>query len=200
MLVEKLAALAGTDVAVNAADPYGDGDQSLVTKGENSRQIFRELFSTGGDLGPNLVIVDDGFSPFARACGLGNAQAVIDMINATEEGSEERMQLLERRETGMRLTPLLITIALSKCKVFVCSVLPGVNEADMDHLRVIEILLRHGARPDCKELSGKSAVLYGAGSYATSDSLRMTDYIVDAAKSCAFFGKRVVLRNLNKKN
>lgn len=193
-IVEQLAVLSGTNNEINSRELYGDGDQSLVTDGgERARQILRKLFMQGGDLGPHLI--NQGFSPFAIACGLGNPRTVENFIKGTKEGSKERTQLLERRETGLRLSPLLLTIALSKGKPYVCSI-TGAREADMNHVSVIKILLRNGARPDCKELAGKSAVHYGAGSHATSDTLKMTDYIVDAAKSCSYFGKRVVLRNL----
>ena len=50
----------------------------------------------------------------------------------------------------------------------------------------------------CKDLTGKSIAHYGAGSHATAETLQMTDYLLKAAKSSAYFGKRVVLRNLSK--
>lgn len=201
-VVWKLARLAGTDVEMNDNDPFGDGDQTPVAmnirdvvQGAPYRQVLREVFSAGGDLESHLKL--GGFSPFAMSCCLGNAKAVEKAIDETVEGSDERTHLLERRESGIRLSPLLLAIAISKVKSYTCQI-TGTREADMNHVKVVKVLLRYGARPDCKELTGKSAVHYAAGSRATVDSLKMADYILEATKSCAYVGKRVTLRNLNK--
>lgn len=208
-IVRKLVIPAGTNAEINDSDAYEDGDQSLVgvgkdhdcsnreklMEGEPPRQLLRELFGIGGDLDSHLA--QGGLTPFAMMCCLGNATAVEKAIKLTAEGSEERMQLVERRETGMRFTPLLLAIAISKCKPYACSI-TGAREVDMNHVKVVKILLRYRARPDCKELTGKSAVHYGAGSHATQETLIMTDCIFEAAKSFSYFGKRVVLQKLNK--
>mmetsp|Transcript_2551 Transcript_2551/g.3720 ORF Transcript_2551/g.3720 Transcript_2551/m.3720 type:complete len:569 (+) Transcript_2551:145-1851(+) len=207
-IVRKLLIMSGTDVEMNDKDPYGDGDQSLVGAGEdytsadprklmkaNSiQQILRSLFNAGGDLESHLR---GGLSPFARACCLGNASAVEQAIKQTAEDSEERMHLLERRETGMRLTPLLLAVAISKCKPYACGI-TGTNIAAMNHMKVVKLLLQYGARPDCKEASGKTMVHYCAGSYATEESLKMSEYAIEASKTSAHFGKRVFLKNLSK--
>lgn len=92
-IIRKLAILSGTDVEMNDRDPYCNGDQSHVgvksLKGESTRQILRDLFSQGGDLGSYLVF--KGFSTFALSCGLGHGKAVERAIKATKEGSNERM-------------------------------------------------------------------------------------------------------------
>ena len=193
-IIRKLTVLSGTDVNINDSDPYGDGDQRDVLK-ESKRQILRNLFSDGGDLESCLVF--RGLSPFGYACAQGNKQMVLNMIKATKEWSNERMQLLEKRETSLRLSPLLITIAFSKAKSTVCYH-TGVSEINMDHVGVVEALLRYGARPDVKELSGRTVIHYAAGCMATTETLKMTDYLIDAAKSSKYFGKEVVLRNLAK--
>ena len=200
-VIRKLAILSGTDVGMNDRDPYGNGDQSNVgantIEGEPTRQILRELFSEGGDLMSYFIF--KGFSHFALSCGLGNGKAVERAIKATKVGSEERMKLLEKRETSMRFSPLLLTVATSKVKPTVrLKMMTGAREADMDHLGVIKILLRYGAKPDIRDLTGKSVVHYAAGVMALPDTLEMTDYFVDAAKTSAHFGKKVILRNLSK--
>ena len=208
-IIRKLAVLSGTDVEMNDNDAYGDGDQSLVGVGENHdpsnramvergepvRQILRDLFSVGGDLQSYLLY--KRLSPFALMCVLGNAKGVELALKQTAVGSEERMHLLERRETGTRWSPLLFAIATSKCKPSICA-MTGAREVDMDHMKIIRILLLYGARPDCKELTGKTVVHYGAGAFASVESLEMTDCIVEAAKSSAHFGKPVILHNLKK--
>ncbi|KAL7526296.1 hypothetical protein ACHAWF_001714, partial [Thalassiosira exigua] len=207
-IVRRLAILSGTDVVMNDDDPYGDGDHNMVGVGEHHdpsnqnmvmesmkyQQILRELFAVGGDIESHLR---GGLGPFARSCASGNAKAVEEAIKQTMEGSEERMQLLERRETGMRLSPLMIAIAISKCKQYF-SHLTGAMLASMDHVKVVRVLLKYGAKPDCRELTGKTVVHYGASSRATAESLKMTEHLIEAAKSSNHFGKHVVLRKLNK--
>lgn len=97
----------------------------------------------------------------------------------------------------MRFSPLVLAVAISKVKPTVCD-MTGAREADIDHLGVIKILLRYGATPDIKDLTGKSLVHYAAGVMASPDTLEMTDYFVNAAKTSAHFGKKVILRNLTK--
>jgi hypothetical protein len=40
----------GTDVAKNATDTMGDGDQSPIKLPEVEKQFYRELYSSGGDI------------------------------------------------------------------------------------------------------------------------------------------------------
>ena len=198
-IMRRVVELSGTAVEKNDSDPYGDGDQSGVGRlglgGESTRQILRELFSQGADLG--IQLVKRQYSSFAIGCASGNVKAVERFILATEKGSEERQQLLERRESGLRLSPLLIAVAHSKGKLHV-SMAMGMQIKDMDHVGVVRMLLRHGARPDARELTGKTMSHYGAGMMATEETLMMNDYCVDAAKTSAYFGKEVVVRNLGK--
>ena len=110
--IRKLLELAGTDLEQNDNDPFGDGDQSgcghLGLTGESTRQILRSLFAQGGDLDSYLCF-KGGFSPFGYACATGDVSKVENMLKVTETGSEERRQLLERRETGMKKSGLSTT-------------------------------------------------------------------------------------------
>ena len=199
LTIRKLLALSGTDVEQNDKDLFGDGDQSgcgmLGMEGESTRQILRSLFSNGGDLDSYLCY--NGFSPFGYACGIGDVATVRDMLEATEAGSLQRKQLLERRETGMRFSPLCLTIALYKSREHV-SMRLEIPVSQMDHLAVLKLLLKYGAIPDTKEVTGKSVVHYAAGVMATEITLNMCDYCIDAARSSKQFGKEIILRNLTK--
>lgn len=66
----------------------------------------------------------------------------------------------------------------------------------MNHAEVVKVLLRYGARPDSKEITGKTVAHYGAGSFATPDTLKMVDICCDAYQTSHCFGKKVVLRNM----
>ena len=197
--VRKLVSMVGTDISQNDRDPYGNGDQSgcgeIGLKGDSTRQILRSLFSQGGDLDSYLCY--DGFSTFALACGTGNISVVKKMLEETNFGSEERMHLLERRETGMRFAPLCLTVALCKSKPHV-SMRLKTPVSQMNHMAVFKLLLRYGATPDCKELTGKTIIHYAAGSYANEDTLKMAEMCIEAAKSSPYFRKDIILRNLSK--
>lgn len=73
-----------------------------------------------------------------------------------------------------------------------------ISEVDMNHVGVIKALLLYGARPDCKELTGKTIIHYAAGVMASTESLKVADYCFDATKTSAYFGKEVVIRKLKK--
>ena len=198
--IRKLLELAGTDLEQNDNDLFGDGDQSgcghLGLIGESTRQILRSLFAQGGDLDSYLCF-KGGFSPFGNACATGDVSKVENMLKVTETGSEERRQLLERRETGMRFSPLCLTTALYKSRQHV-SMRLKIPVSQMDHVAVFKMLLKYGAAPDGKEATGKTVVHYAAGVMANQNTLDMCDFCIDAAKSSRQFGKDVILRNLSK--
>jgi hypothetical protein len=199
--IRKLLELAGTDLEQNDNDPFGDGDQSgcgrLGLIGESIRQILRSLFAQGGDLDSYLCFKEGAFSPFGYACATGDVSKVEHMLKVTETGSEERMQLLERRETGMRFSPLCLTTALYKSRQHV-SMRLHIPVSQMDHVAVFKMLLKYGAAPDAKEATGKTVVHYAAGVMANQTTLDMCDFCIDAAKSSRHFGKDIILRNLSK--
>jgi len=197
--ISKLAAMAGTNLSHNERDPYGNGDQTgcgeIGMEGEPMRQILRSLFAEGADLDSYLCY--NGFSPFALACGTGNVPVATQMLEATDFGSMERTHLLELRETGMRFAPLCLTVALYKAKSHVAMRL-NIPESRMNHSAILKLLLRYGAAPDCKDMTGKTIIHYAAGSFAMEDTLEMADFCIEAAKSCVHFNKDVTLRNLVK--
>ena len=116
----------GTNVAQNDADPFGDGDQSeLRTTTERKirpamQQYHRELFAHGGDIAECSQA--GMMSEFACACIAGNFQRVEELLKEADAAassgngkpSRELVQLLERRETSLRLSPLLLVVSAGK--------------------------------------------------------------------------------------
>ena len=200
-LMIKITRLSGTNVEQNEGDPFGNGDQSPcgelgnTDEGEETRQILRYLFQNGGDL--NSYLMFDRFTQFAHACVIGDAATVRRMLALTQFGSRERMELLEQRETGMRFPPLILTVAMFKSRHYVSQVL-GVPLTKMDHFTVFKLLLQYGADVSSKDMTGKSIIHYGAGSYAQDLTLTMSEYCIDAAKSSQYFGQTIILQNLSK--
>ncbi|CAB9507616.1 ANK [Seminavis robusta] len=197
-LVKRLLQKAGTNCEINDADPYGDGDQTVVESSDSDRQILRELFSDGGDILLWLTMEfqkTTSTNSFLRNCVMGKPRAVEKELKMTPT-LQGRMELLERRFTSMRLTPLVLTIAISKLPGFIqgCS---GRPFEGMEHEEVVRILLQYGARPNSKDVVGKTACHYGAGSKATKDTMKLVDMCISATKTCSHVGKRVVLKGLS---
>lgn len=158
--IRKLLIKAGTDVELNDSDPYGDGDQTSIQDNEVQHQILRSLFSEGGDLEFSLNEPDQ-LSAFCWLCVNGDKRGVERALKeATKNQPQQRLrELLEKRWTSMRLPPLLLTVAMSKHKATV-NHYSGRNIQDMDHLGVFRVLLKYGARPNAKDVTGKTGMNY----------------------------------------
>jgi hypothetical protein len=190
----------GTNVEQNDGDPTGDGDQSPVHLDENGKQFYRDLFAEGGDL--NECVEANVISTFGKYCVSGNARAVKSMLqeaNNNYKDAEDKeqaqpsaalIQLLETRETSMRFSPLLMVVSMGKnLEARDSTTRPG-------QLEVVRLLLEYGARPDAKDVCGKTVCHYGAGAMATIVTLEAVDMCMEAAESNHFFEKEVELHGL----
>jgi len=179
----------GTDVDKNDSDPTGDGDQAVISSVEK-RDLARHLFATGGDIHDHFA--SKQVSKFAMACAAGNisvVQSELERVKATASEplskSKQMTTLLETRETSMRLSPLLLIVSLGKNLL-----MPGAQP------QTAKLLLKNGASPVAKDVTGKTVAHYGAGGMATKMTLEVTDMCIRAAKSHHLFGKEVKLQNL----
>jgi hypothetical protein len=144
----------GTDVDLNDRTPFGDGDQTAIDgpNDNDRRQFYRDLFAEGGDIFEHLTA--KAISKFAFACVMGATEIVkaelekADDDSKNEHPSEKLVQLLEFRETSMRLSPLLMMVSISKN-------IQGNNDMEREHLEVVKLLLQYGARPQAKDVVGK---------------------------------------------
>ena len=98
------------------------------------------------------------------------------------------MALLETRESAMRLSPLLATIAVGK---------NAVSVRREDQLQVVKHLLLFGARVDARDLCGKGVPHYGAGVMATPSTLQMVKYCCQAYESSHLLFQEVELHSLS---
>ena len=150
-IIRQLLEHVGTNCSRNDADPYGDGDQSLITSSDKDAQILRDLFSVGGDfllwlrLGPFVL------PPFVMMCVSGNSLAVEQELKVAQTW-DNRQRLLELRTTSMRFPALLMTLAAAKSMINP----PLLPFMPMKHTEVMRILLRYGARPNAKDVTGKT--------------------------------------------
>jgi hypothetical protein len=191
-IIRRLLENTGTDVALNELDPYGDGDQTPIV-GEPQAQVHREMWNIGGDVASHLY--DPRYmSDFIMHCIQGKTQTVESILK--KSSVEERRKLMEKRETGFRMSAILFVIAISKHPL-ILELATGRRMADMDFIGVSKVLLKYGARPDVRDVSGKTVAHYGVGSMATKVTLQIADYCIQAAKSCTHFGATVELHGLS---
>ena len=149
--IQKLLDFCNYDSSKDQVDPFGDGDQSSMEEcSEDTRLIFAKLPWCLGTF--YSYALNGELSDFALACICGHANVVEMFILSTEEGSDERMKLLERRETHLRLSPLLITMWTYAWGESLS------DDDNVDHEGVVKLLLRHGARPDAKCITGQTAL------------------------------------------
>ena len=181
----------GTDMSMNDNDPFGNGDQSFITS-YAKRDAARELFSIGGDI--NTDVTEGVCTEFGTMCLMGSYKVVQSKLNELFQKipqpysqQKELKELLEARDTSLRLTPLLLLVSVGK---FVSA------QGWMDPVTVATELLKAGASPDCKDVLGKTVVHYGAGAMATENSMHIVDMCIKAAKSSNFFGKEIELHGL----
>ena len=191
-LIRQILVEIGTDVDQNDSDPTGDGDQTTISKFE-SRDIARHLWATGGDIHDHFTGAQA--SKFAMACASGNLKTVQSELQNVKKTavqpfskSEELRTLLETRETSMRLSPLLLIVSLGK------NILMSGSHQKFEC--VAKMLLKNGASPVAKDVTGKTVSHYGAGGMATEMTLEVTDMCIRAAKSHHLFGKEVKLEGL----
>ena len=109
------------------------------------------MFASGGDI--HFYMTGDGLTDFAYNCVKGDIRAV---EKALKRASPERLvELLEYRQTSMRLSSLLLAVALSKHKDHVARV-SNCDVGGMDHVGVVRTLIRFGAHPGAKDVTGKT--------------------------------------------
>jgi hypothetical protein len=175
--------------------PQGDGDQTRIDNPEH-QQFYREIFSQGGDLAE--CFGTPGFiSEFGTLCALGDVPRVKALLEAADapdlpHPSRELTELLETRETSMRLTPLLMTVSVGKNIEF------GNDSAELgrNQLKVAELLLEYGARPDAKDVTGKTVCHYGAGVMATKTTMKIVERAAKAYETSHLFDQEVELTDL----
>lgn len=91
-----------------------------------------------------------GLSDLACFCSIGNAELVEKVIvKLTTAGSEERKQLIERKETCFRLTPLHIATLFATW-----------SPTMIEYVKVVNVLLSFGANPFAKDIWGYTVLHY----------------------------------------
>lgn len=157
--------LKGTDNTKNTKT--GDGDMTpFRTDNQPFEQFNRNLWCSGGDL--IFRSRKKLLPPFIMFCTIGNVegvQAFIDMC----DNEADKVEMLETRHCILRQSPIFFAIVglLNGYAAW------GYN-GPSDHLGVVKLLLKHGARCDARDQCGKTVLHYCLGSLnipGTSDKV-----------------------------
>ena len=164
------------------------------------------------------------FSVFAEHCVSGRYEKVKHILekNSVRKGKRWNVmiELLETRETILRLSPLLLVFCmLHKIGVVMMNKTNTLSNADtkskkhistatepwmkyidqLEHnlVKVVAELLRYGASPLAKDVCGRTVCFYGATRYATPRSLNAVAMCSNAAMTAHYFGKEVILHGFD---
>ena len=188
-MIRELLIESETDVELNDSQPLDDGDQSTPpTEGK------------GADI--EHCMIWNAFPPFVRHVVRGDAARVRTILKQQHAVSSSLAfrQLLELRCSSLRLSPLVLCVAIQKHPHIILTHNRDLQSKDqLDHVGVAAALLRYGARPDAKDVTGKTIVHYGAGGMATPESFVIVEYCIAAARVSAYNGQTVIVDGLQAK-
>jgi hypothetical protein len=162
-----------------------------------------------GDFDAHLV--EGALSEFAVHCVTGRHRKVRRLLQKHSvkcgQHLDDLIRLLETRETSMRYSPLLMVfVVLRKLAIYEkqeetasettqSSASLNYRVLERNLIKVVKLLLLFGARPDAKDITGRTVVHYGADRFASAASLKCTEMCIGAAYSAGSFGREVVLVN-----
>jgi hypothetical protein len=161
-------------------------------------------------------------SSFAEQCISGRYDKVRQTLerHSIRKGKNWNVmiELLETRATVLRLSPLLLVFCmLHKIGIVISSRadpstksvssrnhasnqepwIKYIEQLEENLVKVVFELLKYGASPIAKDICGRTVCFYGASIYATSRSLLATTMCINAAISCHFFGREIILQGFD---
>jgi hypothetical protein len=167
----------GTDIEKNKADFMGDGDQKPI-KNTKHAQFHRDIWSAGADV--QDLFMQGGLSPFVMACLICSPEGCAKMLAECKD-QEERIKLLETRHSLLRLSPIFFAaIGFATIR----AMMGGSNDG-ASSVEVVRILLANGARPDARDVNGKTIVHYCCGALCQPGAptlLQIADLCIDRTK------------------
>jgi hypothetical protein len=144
-----------TDMARNAADAYGDGDQSAVVAhmpGTPGQDLV-DAWASGMDFNPLDPCRAAEHSPLLLDAFFGRFAAVEAALSAARAaGGDALKRTLERRETLLRFSPLLACISGARME-------PPLGGSE-DHMRVVRALLAAGANANARDVAGYTPCMH----------------------------------------
>lgn len=164
-----------TDVSKNEADPYGNGDQSEVKHNQmlpsDPGRIFFANWCDG--FGANPYTMPDDFSPFYLACACGNYTIVKQTLDSITD-EKEKYQLLNKRESLMRLSPLHAAINGSRLREFTSMCFPL---SEKRYFEVAVLLAESGSSTAAKDVAGYTVLQHCVSLNSTDESFAIARYL-----------------------
>ena len=148
---------ATTDVAHNKAHPYTDGDQSIVPDADMPSQPnyrLREHWSQGFNFNPAMF--GAWGAPLFTHCFVGDAAGVRELLQAAGT-AEKKRRLVERRVSGLRMSPILTVICGCRDAQASRAYAPR-GRVTGQYEECLQLLLEARARPTCRDVCGYSAI------------------------------------------
>ncbi|KAL5255906.1 hypothetical protein ACHWQZ_G011205 [Mnemiopsis leidyi] len=141
-------------------DPYGNGVQSQL-KGFEAMKL-RTQWATGFDYNPET---NERLSDWCKACFYGDEDKVKRYISGIAS-DDDRMKLLERRESMIRFCGILHAICGAR-----------INPSNR-HISVAKLLIDAGCKLDVKDVAGYTAVHHCLTQYGNSTTLEIAKILV----------------------
>eukprot|EP00040_Diaphanoeca_grandis_P029139 m.169804 g.169804 ORF g.169804 m.169804 type:complete len:1172 (-) comp31590_c0_seq1:109-3624(-) len=178
---------APTDMSINDNDLFGDGDQSHIGDGGpgSPPHIFRGAWAEGLDFSAAALLeADPAHSDLStqlnQACYIGSHKRVAEILSKTAPNSTERTQLLERRVSLMRFTPLVLVIQGER-NLVVHNPVTGKTgnpvDHDDDYIKTATILLEAGSSPHVRDVLGNTVIFHCTSLSATAISLKIAKLV-----------------------
>ena len=148
---------ATTDVEHNTAHPYTDGDQSFVPNADMPDQPnyqLRHHWSQGFNFNPGNFRAWN--APLFTCCYVGDAAGVRELLQSADT-PEKKRRLVERRVSGLRMSPLLTLICGCRDPQAASAYAPRGRTTGR-YEECLQLLLEAHARPTCRDVCGYTAI------------------------------------------
>jgi len=158
-----------TSAAPAADDPLGDGDQKFCRAelpGDPGFQL-KNLWASGAGFWPPNPMHE--ISELTRAAWWGDVEKVKGILDREERGSERMRTILEERSSRLRMNALLGTIHGARMVGKPQGAQVGMPHGA--HRKVVRLLLEAGARVQCRDVAGYSALHHCATAMYSIESL-----------------------------
>ena len=166
-----------TDVKKNDSDPFGSGDQSEIGGRPQSEmpggkaQKLREVWAGGGDFNPDEI--NFPHTDFLRAVYRGDVKAVKRSLTFCGDDEQKKFELVNRRESILRLSPLIACVASTR-KVRGPAAVSGVLASE-----IAKLLIEAGADVHAKDIAGYSVIHHASTATAGPGTLRLIPLLVE---------------------
>ena len=166
-----------TNVKKNDSDPFGNGDQSDIPGRPQSELPggvackLREIWAYGADFNPDQATFPH--SDFMRAVDRGDVKAVKRSLNFCGDDERKKFELVNRRESILRYSPLIACVAATR------SVRGPAAVSGRAALEIATLLIEAGADVQAKDLVGNSLIHHASMGTAAPGTLGLIPLLIE---------------------